>query len=49
MHGRKGQPSAVIFDGRTLQNSCESGPRAGYDGNKRLLKHVVYRFRLCIR
>jgi transposase len=33
--GRKGQPSAVIFDGRTLQSSCESGPRAGYDGYKR--------------
>ena len=33
--GRKGQPSAVILDGRTLQSSCESGPRAGYDGYKR--------------
>jgi len=44
--GRQGQPSAVIplcqtccrirfFDGRTLQSSCESGPRAGYDGYKR--------------
>ena len=33
--GRRGQPSAVIFDGRTLQSSCESGPRAGYDGYKR--------------
>ena len=28
--GRQGQPSAVIVDGRTLQCSCESGPRAGY-------------------
>ena len=28
--GRQGQPSAVILDGRTLQSSCESGPRAGY-------------------
>jgi len=33
--GRRGQPSAVILDGRTLQSSCESGPRAGYDGYKR--------------
>ena len=33
--GRKGQPSAVVFDSRTLQSSCESGPRAGYDGYKR--------------
>lgn len=30
--GRQGQPSAVVMDGRTLQSSCESGPRAGYDG-----------------
>jgi len=34
-HGKKGQPSAVIFDARTLQSTCESGPRAGYDGYKR--------------
>lgn len=33
--GRKGQPSAAVLDGRTLQSSCESGPRAGYDGYKR--------------
>ena len=33
--GRRGQPSAVILDGRTLQSSCESGVRAGYDGYKR--------------
>jgi transposase len=33
--GRSGQPGAVILDGRTLQSSCESGPRAGYDGYKR--------------
>ncbi|CAM2172854.1 transposase [Paraburkholderia sacchari] len=33
--GRSGQPSAVILDGRTLQSTCESGPRAGYDGYKR--------------
>ncbi|MCY0388452.1 IS5 family transposase [Robbsia sp. Bb-Pol-6] len=33
--GRQGQPSAVVLDGRTLQSTCESGPRAGYDGYKR--------------
>ena len=33
--GRRAQPSAAILDGRTLQSSCESGPRAGYDGYKR--------------
>ncbi len=32
---RQGQPSGVILDGRTLQSTCESGPRAGYDGYKR--------------
>lgn len=25
----------MILDGRTLQSSCESGLRAGYDGYKR--------------
>jgi len=33
--GRAAQPSAVIFDGRTLQSTPESGHRAGYDGHKR--------------
>jgi len=33
--GRHPQPSAAIFDGRTLQSSPESGARAGYDGHKR--------------
>ncbi len=33
--GRTGQPSAVIFDARTLQSTPESGARAGYDGHKR--------------
>jgi len=33
--GRKGQPSAAIFDSRTLQSTPESGHRAGYDGAKR--------------
>ncbi|MGF6267112.1 hypothetical protein OKW49_008106 [Paraburkholderia youngii] len=32
---RRGQPSAVILDGRTLQSTCESGRRDGYDGYKR--------------
>jgi len=33
--GRNPQPSAAIFDSRTLQSSPESGARAGYDGAKR--------------
>ena len=33
--GRHEQPTAAIFDSRTLQSSPESGPRAGYDGAKR--------------
>src|SRR5512137_3177075 len=33
--GRNPQPSAAVFDGRTLQSSPESGARAGYDGHKR--------------
>ena len=33
--GKKEQPSAVIFDGRTMQSTPESGERAGYDGYKR--------------
>lgn len=33
--GRNAQPSAAIFDSRTLQSSPESGQRAGYDGAKR--------------
>jgi transposase len=32
--GRRGQPSAVVLDGRTLQSSCESGPRSSYDSYK---------------
>lgn len=32
---RKGQPTAVILDSRTLQSTPESGARAGYDGAKR--------------
>jgi transposase len=33
--GRSPDPSAAIFDGRTLQSTPESGPRSGYDGYKR--------------
>jgi transposase len=35
LKGRKAQPSAAIYDGRTLQSSPESPERAGYDGAKR--------------
>jgi transposase len=33
--GREADPSAAIFDSRTLQSTPESGARAGYDGAKR--------------
>ena len=33
--GRKGQPTAVCLDSRTLQSTPESGSRAGCDGAKR--------------
>lgn len=33
--GRTAEPSAAIFDGRTLQSTPESGGRAGYDGHKK--------------
>ena len=33
--GRAADPTAVIFDGRTLQSTPESGGRAGYDGHKK--------------
>lgn len=33
--GKASQPSAVIYDGQTLQGSIESGERAGYDGYKK--------------
>jgi transposase len=32
---RKEQPTAAIYDSRTLQSTPESGERAGYDGAKR--------------
>lgn len=33
--GRAATPTAVVFDGRTLQSTPESGHRAGYDGAKK--------------
>jgi transposase len=33
--GRAPQPTAAIFDSRTMQSTPESGARAGYDGHKR--------------
>jgi transposase len=35
LQGRCEEPSAAIFDSRTLQSTPESGGRAGYDGAKR--------------
>ena len=35
VQGRTPDPSATIFDSRTLQSTPESGHRAGYDGAKR--------------
>ncbi len=35
LKGRKPEPSAAIFDSRTLRSSFENAGRAGYDGHKR--------------
>jgi transposase len=35
LEGRQEEPSAAVFDSRTLQSTPESGKRAGYDGAKR--------------
>ena len=35
LSGRDPEPSATIFDSRSLQSTPESGDRAGYDGAKR--------------
>lgn len=35
LQGKDPQPSAAIYDARTLQSTPESGERAGYDGHKR--------------
>lgn len=40
--GRKGQPSAVILDARTVQSTPESGADAGYDGHKRRMGRKVH-------
>lgn len=32
--GREKQPTAVIYDGQTLQGTVESGHRSGFDGHK---------------
>lgn len=40
--GRKENPTAVIFDSRTLQSTPESGGRAGYDGAKRRKGNKVH-------
>lgn len=34
LHGLDPQPTAAIYDARTLQSTPESGARAGYDGAK---------------
>ena len=33
--GKEKQPTAVIYDGQTLQGTIESGSRAGFDGHKK--------------
>jgi transposase len=40
--GRREEPTAAIFDSRTLQSSVESGSRAGYDGAKRRKGNKVH-------
>jgi transposase len=35
LDGRHEEPTAAVFDSRTLQSTPESGGRAGYDGAKR--------------
>ncbi len=40
--GRKGQPTAVAIDSRTLQSTPGSGARAGYDGAKRRKRSKVH-------
>ena len=41
--GRTVQPSAALFDSRTLPSTPESGTRAGYDGAKRRRGSTVHR------
>lgn len=40
--GKKEQPTAAIFDGRTVQSTPESGQRAGYDGHKRKKESKIH-------
>jgi transposase len=40
--GQNEQPTAAIFDSRTLQSTPESGARAGYDGAKRRKGNKVH-------
>ena len=35
LSGRRPQPTAAVFDGRTVQSTPESGARAGFDGHKK--------------
>ena len=35
IEGKEAEPTAAIFDGRTLRSTPESGGRAGYDGYKK--------------
>jgi transposase len=42
LEGRHEEPSAAIFDSRTLQSTPESGRRAGYDGAKRKEGSMVH-------
>jgi Transposase DDE domain len=39
---RNPEPTAAIFDGRTLQSTPESGERAGYDGAKKNKRSKVH-------
>jgi transposase len=41
--GRTEEPSAAIFDSRTMQSAPESGTRAGYDGAKHRRGSKVHR------
>jgi Transposase DDE domain len=40
--GKEPEPSAAIFEGRTIQSTRESGSRAGHDGYKRRNGSKVY-------
>jgi transposase len=41
--GKEPEPTACIFDGRTIPSAPESGPRAGYDGYERRKGSKVHR------